>query len=66
MAPLFELRRNCLPEYYPYDPAAFNGTARGYGRVFLVDMRETDAIFRILAFAVLGAGLLPISYGYFR
>ena len=36
------------------------------GRVFLVDMRETDAIFRILAFAVLGAGLLPISYGYFR
>ena len=36
------------------------------GRVFLVDMRETDAIFRILAFTVLGAGLLAISYGYFR
>jgi len=35
-------------------------------RVFLIDMRETDAIFRVLAFAVLGAGLLPISYGYFR
>ena len=36
------------------------------GRVFLIDMRETDAIFKIAAFAVLGAGLLPISYGYFR
>lgn len=36
------------------------------GRVFLIDMRETNAMFRIAAFAVLGAGLLPISYGYFR
>ena len=36
------------------------------GRVFLIDMRQQDALLRIAAFTLLGVGLLPISYGYHR
>ena len=35
-------------------------------RVFLIDMRQQDALLRIAAFTLLGVGLLPISYGYHR
>ncbi|MBI2431540.1 MAG: DUF2339 domain-containing protein, partial [Candidatus Hydrogenedentes bacterium] len=34
------------------------------GRVFLVDLRELQPIFRVLAFIVLGAVLLAVAYGY--
>ncbi len=34
-------------------------------RVFFIDMSEAEAVFRIAAFAVLGIGLLSISFGYF-
>lgn len=35
-------------------------------RVFFVDMKEQDPLLRVAAFAVLGIGLLALSYGYFR
>ena len=35
-------------------------------RVFLIDMRQQNALLRIAAFTLLGVGLLPISYGYHR
>lgn len=36
------------------------------GRLFLVDMKEQDPLLRVAAFAVVGAGLLFISIGYFK
>lgn len=35
-------------------------------RLFLVDMSEQDPLLRVAAFAVVGAGLLSISIGYFK
>jgi uncharacterized membrane protein len=36
------------------------------GRVAFIDMREQDTLLRVAVFAILGTGLLPISYGYFK
>ncbi len=36
------------------------------GRLFLIDMKEQDPMLRVAAFAVVGAGLLVISVGYFK
>ncbi len=35
-------------------------------RLFLVDMSEQDPLLRVAAFAVVGAGLLAISVGYYK
>jgi len=50
--------------FYRY--AGFVVLLLSLGRVFLIDMKEQDPLLRVAAFAVLGIGLLPISYGYFR
>jgi hypothetical protein len=36
------------------------------GRLFLIDMKEQDPLLRVAAFAVVGAGLLCISVGYYK
>jgi uncharacterized membrane protein len=36
------------------------------GRLFLIDMKEQDPLLRVAAFAVVGAGLLAISIGYYK
>jgi len=36
------------------------------GRLFLIDMKEQDPLLRVAVFAVVGAGLLFISVGYFK
>ncbi|HUW59723.1 MAG TPA: DUF2339 domain-containing protein, partial [Candidatus Bathyarchaeia archaeon] len=36
------------------------------GRLFLLDMKEQDPLLRVAAFAVVGAGLLCISIGYYK
>jgi len=35
-------------------------------RLFLIDMSEQDPLLRVAAFAVVGAGLLAISIGYYK
>lgn len=35
-------------------------------RLFLIDMKEQDPLLRVAAFAVVGAGLLCISIGYYK
>lgn len=49
-----------------YRYAGLTAVALTVARVFLIDMKEQDPLLRVAAFAVLGLGLLPISYGYFR
>ena len=36
------------------------------GRLFLIDMKEQDPLLRVAAFAIVGAGLLCISIGYYK
>ncbi len=40
--------------------------ALSLARVFFIDMKEQDPLLRVAAFAVLGIGLLALSYGYFQ
>jgi uncharacterized membrane protein len=35
-------------------------------RLFLIDMKEQDPLLRVAAFAIVGAGLLCISIGYYK
>jgi len=61
---LFLASLACRQHLYRY--AGLGIIVLSLGRVFLIDMKQQDALLRVAAFAIVGIGLLVISYGYFR
>lgn len=63
-AGLFGLAFFFRQRFYRY--AALGVILLSLGRLFLIDMKEQDPLLRVAAFAVVGAGLLCISVGYYK
>jgi hypothetical protein len=63
-AVLFVLSLPFRQRFYRY--AGLGVIVLSLARLFLIDMKEQDPLLRVAAFAVVGAGLLCISIGYYK
>ena len=63
-AALFVLSLIFRQRFYRY--AGLSVIVLSLGRLFLIDMKEQDPLLRVAAFAIVGAGLLCISIGYYK